>query len=126
MYVEKSICDLDNKLVIRHETLKKIRHRVEIIRQIYDSPTIYCRALVEVVRRRRFSQRYLLVTILFTYLLCWFCPVFFVTIVLTYYVLYKILSSVLLFIVASWWVVPVSLTLSLLVWSVSVLMCVEC
>ena len=65
MYVEKSICDLDNKLVIRHETLKKIRHRIEIIRQIFDSPTTYCSALVEVVRRRRFSQRYLLVLLLF-------------------------------------------------------------
>jgi len=61
MYVEKSICDLDNRLIIRHETLKKIRHRVEIIRQIFDSPMLYCRALVEVVRRRRFSQRYSLV-----------------------------------------------------------------
>jgi len=61
MYVEKSICDLDNKLVIRHETLKKLRHRVEIIRQVLDSPTIYCRALVEVVRRRRFAQYYQLV-----------------------------------------------------------------
>jgi len=61
MYVEKSVCDLDNRLIIRHETLKKIRHRVEIIRQIFDSPMLYCRALVEVVRRRRFSQRYSLV-----------------------------------------------------------------
>ena len=66
MFVEKSICDLDNKLVIRHETLKKIRHRVEIIRQISDSPGVYCRALVEVVRRRTFSQRYLLVSLSLT------------------------------------------------------------
>ena len=74
MYVEKSICDLDNKLVIRHETLKKLRHRIEIIRQVLDSPTVYCRALVEVVRRRRFAQYYQLVlrttfTYLFTCLL---------------------------------------------------------
>ena len=65
MYVEKSVCDCDNKLVIRHETLKKIGHRVEIIRQISHAPSVYCRALVEVVRRRRFSQRYSAVIILF-------------------------------------------------------------
>jgi len=72
MYVEKSICDLDNKLVIRHETLRKIRHRLEIIRQIVDAPDVYCRALVEVVRRRRFSQQYsrvISLAFLLTYLL---------------------------------------------------------
>ena len=69
--MEKSICDLDNKLVIRHETLKKIRHRVEIIRQILDSPAVYCRALVEVVRRRRFSHAYQLVLRLRIYLLAY-------------------------------------------------------
>ena len=71
--MEKSICDFDNKLVIRHETLKKIRHRVEIIRQVFHSPTVYCRALVEVVRRRRFSLQYSSVSVIFIRIKFQFC-----------------------------------------------------
>lgn len=70
MLVEKSICDIDSKLVIRHETLKKIKHRIEILRQIHSAPSVYCQALVEVVRRKRFSSQFTQVNTLlelFTY-----------------------------------------------------------
>lgn len=59
MYVEKNLCDIDSKLIIRHETLKKIRRRLEIIRQIMSSPQIYCRTVVEVARRKLFSAKFI-------------------------------------------------------------------
>lgn len=63
MYVERTICDVDSKLVLHHETLKKLRKRLEILQQMHNAPTIYCSAVVEVVRRRDFSRHFLKVTI---------------------------------------------------------------
>ena len=63
MYIEKSICDIDGKLVIHHETLKKLKRRLEIIQQTYDAPVVYARAVHEVVRRRLFATQFLEVVI---------------------------------------------------------------
>jgi RB1-inducible coiled-coil protein 1 len=59
MYVERTICDVDSKLVLYHETLKKLRRRLEILQQMHMAPSIYCSAVVEVVRRRDFSQHFI-------------------------------------------------------------------
>ncbi len=56
--MEKEVSDTDNKLVIHHDTLKKLRRRLEIIDQMHSAPTVYCAAVVEVVRRRRFSDHF--------------------------------------------------------------------
>ena len=59
MFIEKSICDIDGKLVIHHETLKKLKRRLEIIQQTYDAPVVYAQAVHEVVRRRLFASQFL-------------------------------------------------------------------
>ena len=59
MYVEKSICDVDSKLVLHHDTLKKLKRRLEIMQQMHNAPSLYCSAIVEVVRRRSFSRHFI-------------------------------------------------------------------
>ncbi|CAH1774266.1 unnamed protein product [Owenia fusiformis] len=59
MYVEKQVCDIDNKLVIHHENLKKTRRKLEIIKQMHDAPNVYVSAVKEVVRRKWFSTNFL-------------------------------------------------------------------
>ena len=61
MYVEKSICDMDSKLMIHRETLKKLKRKLEIIQQMHEAPSIYALAVVEVVRRKTFSGKFLVV-----------------------------------------------------------------
>ncbi|CAC5407515.1 RB1CC1 [Mytilus coruscus] len=58
MLVEKRICDIDGKLIIYHENLKRLRKRLEVLKQIHDAPNIYACLVVEVVRRRRFSSTF--------------------------------------------------------------------
>ena len=59
MYVEKSICDMDSKLMIHRETLKKLKRKLEIIHQMHEAPSMYALAVVEVVRRKLFSGKFL-------------------------------------------------------------------
>lgn len=56
--MEKSISDLDNKLMIHHDTLKKLKRKLEIVRQIHSAPEVYARAVVEVVRRKIFTRHF--------------------------------------------------------------------
>lgn len=68
MYVENLILETDHKLMIYHESLKRLRRHVEIIQQIHIAPAMYLSAVAEVVRRRGFSQAFLMVSSYFTYL----------------------------------------------------------
>ncbi|XP_033736937.1 RB1-inducible coiled-coil protein 1-like [Pecten maximus] len=56
MWVEKMICDVDGKLMIYHENLKRLRKRLDILRQIYEAPRVYAQLVVEVVRRKKFAS----------------------------------------------------------------------
>ena len=58
MLVEKRICDVDGKLIIYHENLKRLRKRLEVLKQIHDATDIYASLVVEVVRRRKFSSTF--------------------------------------------------------------------
>ncbi|EDV24982.1 uncharacterized protein TRIADDRAFT_56455 [Trichoplax adhaerens] len=53
--MERSICECDSKLVIHHQTLKHLRHRLSILEQIRSSPEVYLRLLSETVHRWEFS-----------------------------------------------------------------------
>lgn len=62
MYVENLILETDHKLILYHESLKRLRRHVEIIQQIHIAPAMYLNAVAEVVRRRAFSQAFLMVS----------------------------------------------------------------
>ncbi|XP_049787044.1 RB1-inducible coiled-coil protein 1 isoform X2 [Schistocerca cancellata] len=60
MYVENHIYEVDSKFMIYHESLKRLRRQLEIVRQIHLAPQMYVKAVGEVVRRRTFSQAFLM------------------------------------------------------------------
>ncbi|XP_018567229.1 RB1-inducible coiled-coil protein 1 isoform X2 [Anoplophora glabripennis] len=60
MYIEDHILEIDQKLVIYHENLKRLRRHLEVLQQIHLAPATYLCAVAEVVRRRTFSQSFLL------------------------------------------------------------------
>lgn len=59
MYVENKMMEVDGKLVMYHESLRRLRRQLEILRQIHLAPQMYVSAIAEVVRRRTFSQAFL-------------------------------------------------------------------
>ena len=61
MYVEKKICDVDGKLTIYLGNLKRLSKRLDILQQVHDAPKVYAQFVIEVVRRRQFSHKFLLV-----------------------------------------------------------------
>jgi len=67
MNIENRVCEVDSKVVIHLETLKKLKHRMEIIGQVCDAPNIYCRAICEVVRRKTFATHFMQVNSLISW-----------------------------------------------------------
>lgn len=59
MYVEKRICDVDGKLTIYLGNLRRLRKRVDILQQVQDAPKVYAQLVIEVVRRKQFSGKFL-------------------------------------------------------------------
>ncbi|EFN67958.1 RB1-inducible coiled-coil protein 1 [Camponotus floridanus] len=59
MYVENKMVEVGNKLIIYHESLKRLRRHLEVLQQIHLAPEMYISAVIEVVRRRTFSQAFL-------------------------------------------------------------------
>ncbi|XP_012255239.2 RB1-inducible coiled-coil protein 1 isoform X2 [Athalia rosae] len=60
MYVENKMMEVDGKLVMYNESLKRLRRHLEVLQQIHLAPEMYMSAVAEVVRRRTFSQAFLL------------------------------------------------------------------
>ncbi|KRT86076.1 hypothetical protein AMK59_2, partial [Oryctes borbonicus] len=59
MYVENTILENSHRLFICHENLKRLRKHLEVLQQIHLAPAIYLTAITEVVRRKTFSQAFL-------------------------------------------------------------------
>lgn len=59
MYIEQQLSDLDGKLMIYKENLLRLNRHFEIVDQVHRSPDLYLESVVEALRRRRFSRRYL-------------------------------------------------------------------
>lgn len=60
--VESNIMELNQKLIIHNESLRRLRRQFDILRQIHQAPPIYVASISEVVRRRAFSQAFLMVS----------------------------------------------------------------
>lgn len=59
MYVENKMMVVDSKLMMYNESLKRLRRHLEVLQQIHLAPQMYMNAVAEVVRRRTFSQAFL-------------------------------------------------------------------
>lgn len=51
--------DMDNKLVLHYDLLNRIHVRAEFLQQVERAPQVYAAMVVEVARRRLFSQHYM-------------------------------------------------------------------
>jgi RB1-inducible coiled-coil protein 1 len=60
VFMEDTLCELDNKLVFYFQSLLNLQRQLEILQQVHTAPAIYLSTIVEVVRRRRVSQAFLL------------------------------------------------------------------
>ncbi|KAK7069828.1 Autophagy-related protein 11, partial [Halocaridina rubra] len=58
MYIEKKLYELDNKLTMTHESLRRLTGVFQVIDQIHRAPRVYVRAIREVARRHAFSQAF--------------------------------------------------------------------
>lgn len=59
MYVQRTVNSMDNKLWLYHDNLDRIKTRAGLLRQVETAPQAYASMIVEVVRRRLFSQHYM-------------------------------------------------------------------
>ena len=57
--LQSQMADHGQKLVLYQEELRRLSRRLEVMEQLHLAPSIYLATLVEVVRRRSFSQQYL-------------------------------------------------------------------
>nr|XP_023021449.1 RB1-inducible coiled-coil protein 1 [Leptinotarsa decemlineata] len=54
-YVQNRICEMDHKIVVNLTNLKRVQKYLEILHQIHVAPSTYLNAIIEVVRRRKYS-----------------------------------------------------------------------
>ena len=59
MFVQRQMAESGQQLVLYHEELRRLSRRLEVMEQLHLAPSIYLATVVEVVRRRSFSQHYL-------------------------------------------------------------------
>ena len=63
MYIEKKIYELDNKLTMYHESLRRLTSLLQVVDQIHRAPRVYVSAITEVARRNYFSQAFVEVSV---------------------------------------------------------------
>lgn len=58
-HVQRQISEIDSYMVIQHESLRRLRCQLDLLRQLHQAPTVYLRSLIEIVRRRHFAAKFL-------------------------------------------------------------------
>lgn len=58
MFVQRQIADVDSRLVLQHENLRRLRRHFDLLRQLHLAPSVYLRSIIEVVRRRLFAVKF--------------------------------------------------------------------
>lgn len=64
VYVENKMYEIDNNLLFYHRCMHRLQRHLSIIEQIHKAPSMYVSAVTEVVRRRVFSNAFLMVSTL--------------------------------------------------------------
>ena len=59
MYIQRQMAEQGQQLVLYYEELKRLSRRLEVLEQLHLAPTMYVATVVEIVRRRSFSEQYL-------------------------------------------------------------------
>lgn len=58
MYIEKKLYELDNKLSMHRENVRRLTGLLQVVEQIHRAPRVYVGAITEVARRHAFSQAF--------------------------------------------------------------------
>lgn len=61
MIIQEQAAEIGSVLVLQGANMKRMRDYIELIRQLHTTPINYCIAVSEVVRRRSYSQAFLMV-----------------------------------------------------------------
>ncbi|KAL8606380.1 hypothetical protein ACOMHN_020534 [Nucella lapillus] len=59
MQIHQAISTVDSNLLLHHDLLRRIHRRAQFLQQVEQSPQVYALMVVEVVRRRLFSDYYI-------------------------------------------------------------------
>jgi len=61
MIIQEQAAEIRSLLVLQGANMKRMRDYIELVRQLHTTPINYCTAVSEVVRRRSYSQAFLMV-----------------------------------------------------------------
>lgn len=62
VFIECKISEMEMKLMMYSECLKRLRRQLSVLQQLHLAASTYMTAVTEVVRRRAFSQAFLVVS----------------------------------------------------------------
>ncbi|XP_062506669.1 RB1-inducible coiled-coil protein 1-like [Corticium candelabrum] len=58
VFVQKQVADCDSSIILRCESLKKLKKKLEIVEQVNSAPRLFITAAAEVVRRRKYNTQF--------------------------------------------------------------------
>lgn len=58
MFVQRQLADVDSRLVLQNENLRRLRRHFDLLRQLHRAPTVYLLSMVEIVRRKYFNDKF--------------------------------------------------------------------
>lgn len=58
MFVQRQLADVDSRLVLQNENLRRLRRHFDLLRQLHRAPSVYLHSMVEIVRRKYFATKF--------------------------------------------------------------------
>lgn len=58
MFVQRQLADVDSRLVLQNENLRRLRRHFDLLRQLHRAPSVYLHSMVEIVRRKHFAAKF--------------------------------------------------------------------
>lgn len=58
LFVQRQLSEVDSRLVLQNENLRRLRRHFDLLRQLHRAPTVYLRSMVEIVRRKHFANKF--------------------------------------------------------------------
>ncbi|KZS15636.1 RB1-inducible coiled-coil protein [Daphnia magna] len=59
MFVQRQLSEVHERLNLQNENLRRLRRHFDLLRQLHQAPSIYLRSMVEIVRRKHFSTKFI-------------------------------------------------------------------
>ncbi|XP_057371182.1 LOW QUALITY PROTEIN: RB1-inducible coiled-coil protein 1-like [Daphnia carinata] len=59
MFVQRQLNEVYERLNLQNENLRRLRRHFDLLRQLHQAPNVYLRSMVEIVRRKHFSTKFI-------------------------------------------------------------------